>query len=360
MSDAIRSVGFQLLDLHEGHNAESFDFTKLTAINTCPTWGIIRYGRHLAMPKVHAGSRSMALEIGKAAHDAFAAIRVAQLWQPHTDHARHHAVRIYGKDRSESILAVIRNAESIEQSIRHAALEAVATSGFTDDPYDRRRTVANLEASVTAYASGYDYDRWPVWIADRRDPRGAIGIEQPYNMLFTALMESGDTVDIRMTGKIDALHWHREEGGEVLVHENKTGGRLDDTWAQSFDISHQVTGYTVAGMLLTGEPITRVVVRGVQLPLPKMIVNGLVDKWVVREKYHQERWIQWVLHTYQLYQQYKQTPLHAPKYSHSCSRYFRPCPFVPLCYAPDSEQQSMLDTEMVHDEWSPLTEEYDT
>lgn len=360
MSD-VKSVGFSLLDNpRSGDNSgESFDFTKLTAVNTCPTWGIIRYGLHKTMPKLYQGSRSMALEVGKVAHDAFAAIRIAQLRGVFPDHADHHASRIFGKGRSESILSVIRNSSSTEQSLRHAALEAIATSGFVDDPYDRRRTAANLEASVSAYAASYDYERWPVWVSERDNPTAYIGVEQPYSMMLTVLMNSGEVHEVRLTGKIDGLHWHREIGGEIILHENKTGGRLDDAWAQSFDISHQVTGYMVAGMLISGERITRAVVRGVQLPLPKMIINGLVDKWVVRSKEHQERWIAWVLHTYGLYSEYKDTPLEAPRYSHSCNRYFRPCPFIPLCYAESVEQKHMLSTEMVHDEWSPLVEEYD-
>jgi hypothetical protein len=360
--DEVVSVGFELVDddyRKGGNNPESFDYTKLTAVNVCPTWGIIRYGLHKTMPKVYEGSRSMALEAGKAAHDAFAAVRIAQLWRVHPDHARHHVLRIYGKDRGESILAVIRNASSIEQSIRHAGLEALSTSGFVDDPYDRRRTVANLEASVSAYTASYDYDRWPVWVAEGSDPTSAVGIEQPFTVLTTFLKKDGQIVEIRNTGKIDGIHWHREVGGELLVHENKTGGRLDEAWAKSFDISHQVTGYIVAGMLLSGVSITRAVVRGVQLPLPKMIINGLVDQWVTRTDEHRHRWLEWMLHTVDTYYAYKDTPLSAPKYSHSCSRYFRPCPFIPLCYADDSEQKHMLKTEMVVDEWSPLTEEYD-
>ena len=54
----------------------------------------------------------------------------------------------------------------------------------------------------------------------------------------------------------------------------------------------------------------------------------------------------------------KLDPINAPKYSHSCNRYFRPCPMIPMCYG-DAEEQVKIRSEMIKDEWSPLSEEYD-
>src|SRR5689334_14562472 len=54
----------------------TFDYTKLTALNMCPRWGLIRYDQHKRMPGC---SRSMSLEAGSAAHQAFAAIRWFEL-----------------------------------------------------------------------------------------------------------------------------------------------------------------------------------------------------------------------------------------------------------------------------------------
>ena len=54
----------------------AFDNTKLTAINQCPTWGIVRYGLHKTMS---GGGRAMALEAGSACHEVFAALRLWQL-----------------------------------------------------------------------------------------------------------------------------------------------------------------------------------------------------------------------------------------------------------------------------------------
>jgi hypothetical protein len=51
--------------------------------------------------------------------------------------------------------------------------------------------------------------------------------------------------------------------------------------------------------------------------------------------------------------QYEGNPYDAPKYTHSCNRYFRPCSFIPFCDADDEEQRTIV-REMEDDEWSPL------
>lgn len=359
MRNDIQSVGFSLMDRTDPVEHEAFDHTKLSAINVCPTWGITRYGMHKRMPTMYEGdTRSMALELGTTAHEAFAAIRIAQLWMLHPEHARHHAMRLFGTDRGETILAVIRAADTRETALRSASIEAISTSGFQDSHYDKRRTLANLGVSVVAYANSYDADRYPVWVSDRSNPTGPIGVELSFRVLVSTLRGDGSTDEYTLTGKIDGIHWHREEGGELLVHDNKTTGRIDESWVKAQDMSHQYTGYVVAGSLITGQPIRRTVVRGVQIPMPKMILNGLQDVWVVRDDHHREQWVTWLDHTVALYRDYQDDPVRAPKYTHSCNRYFRPCPMIPFCTSDVIEKEAILQ-EMVTDEWNPLSEEYD-
>jgi len=52
-------------------------------------------------------------------------------------------------------------------------------------------------------------------------------------------------------------------------------------------------------------------------------------------------------------QLYANDPVAAPKYTHSCNRYYRPCVLIPFCYGDDDEQSRILG-EMEHDAWSPL------
>lgn len=354
------TFGFELIDHSDPHynQYEAFDFTKLTAVNTCPTWGITRYGMHLAMPRLYDNARSMPLEAGKAMHDGFAAIRVGHLWHMYPDHARVHAVRVFGKGRAESILAVIRSAPNIGDSIRAAALESLSTSGFYDSDYDKRRTLSNLEASLVTYATTYDYERWPVWVANRSDPHDLVGIEQPFAVLVTVLRDKQEYLTFRLTGKIDGLHYNKDRP-EVILHENKTASRIDDSWLKSWDTSHQVTGYCVTATLMVGTPVKRAVVRGVQIPLPKLTIMGIQDHWTTRDVPQVEAWRRWLLHTVELYNKYGGDLLNAPMYTHSCNRYFRACPMIPFCTADREEKQQIL-SEMVTDEWSPLAEEYDT
>lgn len=353
----IHSVGFSI---DEDRTGEAYDNTKLSAVNVCPTWGILRYGMHRRMPTNYQGdTRSMALEIGKVAHDCFAAARLCTLhWHGFPEHAQHHGVRLFGADRWQALQAVIGSADTIDSAIRHVALETLATSGFYDSPFDRRRTYANLESAITAYAANYDAERWKVWVAEVSNPKGEVGIELPYSIRANFLKRDGSDIELRLTGKIDGIHWHREVGGEVVVHDNKTAGRIDQAWANSFEMSHQMTGYTVAARLITGANINRVLVSGMQIPLPKMMLDGLRDVWTVRDEHHMEQWVSWLWHTYNVYQHYKNDPIGAPKYTHSCNRYFRSCPFIPFCYGDRPEKEQIL-TEMVKDEWNPLSEEYD-
>src|SRR5882672_4022339 len=58
-------------------NLPRFDNVKLAAVAMCPTFGIMRYEHH----KVYLSPRrQMALLAGLAAHDAFAAVRLGDLY----------------------------------------------------------------------------------------------------------------------------------------------------------------------------------------------------------------------------------------------------------------------------------------
>jgi hypothetical protein len=83
--------------------------------------------------------------------------------------------------------------------------------------------------------------------------------------------------------------------------------------------------------------------------------GGYLRDTYSRHDYHFERWINWLDHTITIAVQYENNPYDAPKYTHSCNRFFRPCSFVPFCDSSDQEQREMV-AEMVTDEWSPLNQ----
>ena len=70
-----------------------------------------------------------------------------------------------------------------------------------------------------------------------------------------------------------------------------------------------------------------------------------------------EEWIHWFLHTIEVWKTYGEEPHKAPKFTHSCSRYFQPCSFIHLCASTSAEErEQIMANEMIEDMWSPLDE----
>lgn len=353
---SIEKVSIRLTTLDDMH-LPAYDNTRLVAINTCPTWGILRYGMHksMSLPSSQGGARQMALECGSAAHEVFAAVRLWQLreYQNLPVLSDCHGLRLFGAARYEEMLKSVNKSEDARVQSLAFCLSALESSGFYDDPRDRRRTMTNLEEACIAYIDRWDWNRMPVWIRDADDPQSDIGIEIPFDVVLSFVRNDSSRIEVRYIGRADGLH---TRNNELYLHENKTASRLDEAWQQSFLLSSQVTGYCLALGLIVGEAINKAEVFGMSIPLPKNYdFGGIVREPVSRYDHHFKRWFDWVLHTVELEQAYTNDPINAPKYTHSCNRYFRPCSMIPFCDATDEEQIEILE-EMYHDEWSPLHE----
>jgi hypothetical protein len=347
----IESVSARLATPEDAH-IPAYDNTRLQAINTCPTWGILRYGMHKVMSK---GGRAMPLEMGSAAHEVFAAVRLWQLrtYQGHVGLADFHGPRLFGSTRYDAMLAAVDEREDARIQSISFCLSALETSGFYDDPSDKRRTYTNLEEGCIAYIDRWDWNRMPVWIRDETDPQSDVGIELPFDVVLSFVLEGGAHREYRFIGKADGLHTRT---GKLYLHENKTASRLDEAWRQSFLLSSQVTGYCFALSLWAGAEINNAEVLGLSIPLPRNYdFGGLVRESVTRHRHHFEHWFSWFLHTVELERAYKDDPIHAPRYTHSCNRYFRPCSMIPFCDSDQEEQERILE-DMQEDEWSPLHE----
>lgn len=297
----------------------------------------------------------MALEMGSAAHELFAAVRLWQLreYQKHVEIADFHGPRLFGNERYRAMLAAVNRETDPRQQSLDFCLTSLETAGFYDDPRDKRRTYTNLEEACIAYIDRWDWNRTEVWVRDKDNPESDIGIELPFDMVVEYDLEGGVTIAFRFTGKADGLH---VKNGKVILHENKTASRLDDAWRQSFSMSSQVTGYMLALSLYAGEPIDEGEVFGLAVPLPRSFdYGGIVREPVSRQGFHFEDWFYWFLTTALIGEQFKDNPHGAPRYTHSCNRYFRPCALIPFCDSAKEEQVTMLE-EMRHDEWSPLHE----
>lgn len=340
---------------------DTYDHTKLSAINTCPTWGILRYAMHKKMP---SAGRALALEAGSAMHECFAFIRLVSLVEQQQLLGKsaefqdalwcYHGTRLFGAERLEHIDQVIQEADNVVDVAKRGSIAVLDTSGYYDDPRDRRRTLSNMEECIYAYINRWRWDH-RVWMRDEDDPTSDVGIEIPFDVVTTIRTTGAIIVPqlaFRLTGRIDGIHWNTTN--ELTVHDNKTASRLNDAWSQSFLLSHQITTYCAAATVFTQHSVHNAEVLGLALPLPKTYdLGGYVREVVSRHQWHYDRWIDWLVHTIQLARQYKDNPYDAPKYTHSCNRYFRPCSFIPFCDADPIEQRTIV-SEMETDVWSPL------
>jgi hypothetical protein len=339
----------------------AYDNTRLQANNVCPTWAVLRYQMHKVFK---ASSRSMALEAGSAMHEVFAAVRLWQLM--HHDGlpelGMHHGVRLFGADRFENMLHVAKQPEDERTCGLNFCLEALYTSGFYDDPEDRKRTMSNLEECAIAYFDRWPWrDRNPVWVRDRNDPTSDVGIEIPFDVVLSfhvTMNGAQQLLEYRFVGKMDGIHVYgtRVDRLRTVIEENKTASRMDDAWRDSFTMASQVTGYCLAATVFTEQAVRECCVRGITIPLPRNYdVGGLMNEVYSRDDFMFQHWFSWFLHTVQMYEVYANDPIAAPKYTHSCNRYFRSCSFVPFCGSPDDDKAEMIE-EMVTEEWDPLAE----
>lgn len=333
---------------------ETYDHTKLSAVNVCPTWGIVRYQMHKTM----AGTgRSMPLEAGHAMHEVFSWVRLCTLGNQLENKPEgfadecvaYHGRRLFGETRYNHIRDVARDAEDLSDATRRGAIAVLDTSGFYDDPRDKRRTMSNLEECAYAYINRWRWDH-PVWMRDPEQPTSDVGIEIPFDVVVE--ISGLDIHPFRLTGRIDGIHW--DALSRLTVHDNKTASRLGDAWSQSQYINHQYTGYCVAASCFTQDVVNYCDVLGLAIPLPKSYDYGGFDRVsITKHLHHIRRWVHWLSHTVLLTRVWANDPIHAPKYTHSCNRYFRACMLIPYCDGDDEEQRRILE-EMVVDEWSPL------
>jgi hypothetical protein len=347
----------------EDAHLPTYDHTKLSAINTCPTWGILRYSHHKKMP---GASRAMALEAGSASHEGFAAVRWYQYYmfqcktEVQVSNAMYHGNLLFPNGRFERMFAVLSESATHRTNCINFTIEAVESTDFYDDIGDNRRTISNISEALIAYIDAYDFERYPIWVRDPEDPKTDIGIEIAFDVVVTIKYDIGDgyghTLVVRFTGKLDGLHIDPKKNNQLLIEENKTGARLDDSWLAQWILSNQITGYCVASQTFTGLPCTYAIVSGMRIPIGKNPSEGIRKEPVNRKPIMFEKWATWFVTSILMEQEYKDDVVDAPMYTHSCNRYFRACSFLPFCASDSAEEKLQIIDEMELDEWSPLHE----
>lgn len=328
-----------------------FDNTKLYNINTCPRWGLIRYELHKTRP---AAKRSLALEAGSASHEFYAALRAYQLvFQDKAFDSFEDQVglvnMLFGPEKQEKMFTHISELHQYgERDWKTEALnfcmQAFINADFFDDPDDKYRTSSNIQEALIGY-----FDRW--WLTGKTQPVYVedtfVGIELPLDVVI----DFGHS-KLRFVGRCDGLHTNKN--GDLVLHENKTGGKIDSTWELCMETTHQITGYVAALSAIIGKPIHNARALGMQIPRPRTSEGiSIVD--IERNQNHIKEWLQWMEHTLSIWEKYKDDPADAPMYTHSCNRFFRPCPLIDVCsHTTADERREILENEFITEEWSPL------
>lgn len=336
------------------------DYSTLSAVNTCPRWGLIHswHGKHLPT----GVERVLPLEAGRAMHDVFACARIfdlltakPQLREAIVNYAHRIFTNTYEPPRWEKAMRYFDTGEDPETRCMQMALSLLETSGYHDDPKDTRRTQANLESAAIAYIQRYPLGRF---IPICNDDATQIGVEVPFDVtLHSSLVKPF----VRFVGRVDAVCTDtlRPSDPTPEVHENKTGSRIDTVWSNSFDTSNQVTGYCVAMSCILDRPVRDVVMWGLQLPIPKAssYSDGIMRYPTHRNEQTFFEWAEWVQHTLTIIDMYESDPTNAPMYTHSCNRYFRSCSLIPLCCESKEQRKHIFDNEMKTERWNPLDED---
>ena len=356
----MRPFNLKSLDIRMSNNEDkamlhTFDHTKLSNINTCPTWGILRYSHHKRMP---GAARAMALEAGAAAHESFAALKWFQYYIRQADSddkrtlAKKEGNRIFGVDRFNTMFDSIRPSQTSRTNAINFCLEALYTRGIYDDASASKTTDSYLSEGIICYVDAYDLDKYDIYENEQH-----IGVEIAFDVTVTVVEHTHhrsldeQTTMARFTGKIDGLLYNK---GKLMVWEDKTASRIDDSWLSQWVMSHQITGYCLAATAFTGEECLLAQISGMKVPVAKN-PSDTIRKEMVNRSYDPFilQWANWFVHSVNMDATYRDHIEDAPKYTHSCNRYFRPCSFVPYCVA-DTAEQKQIYAEMEIDEWAPL------
>lgn len=275
-------------------------------------------------------ARAMALEAGEAMHQVFAAFRIWQLAyvQKLPKHALVTATRIFGLSRWKAAVDTVDRTLDMREQLMQLGFSILHGSGFYDDPSDNIRTLGNMEMAIIVYVDETisKMENWPIWVADKKDPNAPVGIEQVFDVVLTY----SDGKLIRFIGTVDGLVLDEYRERKPTLDENKTASRLDDGWINSFEMSHQVTGYIACASVVFSLEIWHSRVTGLKIK-PTHKGEDIHVKRVSRTPEHILHWAAWVRHTVDLFEAYETDWENAPRYTHSCNRYFRPCSLLSFC-----------------------------
>lgn len=362
------------IDEYSGPDERGLDFSILNSINTCPFYGIVR---HIHNKTFSVNERNMALECGDLCHKCFAVYRALSIYDRGIveknsiifEIGLREIKKVFSEVLSDTTIEIMnecvddcfKKAEEFTTKLAKYTVFSdfiIDNSAYYDDPNDKKRTIANIKDSLTYYLSNFlnIVEEEPVWIEDVTDSNSKVGIECEFNTnVKIKFIYNGEEheQEIHFIGKVDGIHV-RNSDGSIIIHENKTASRLDDSWLGQWYKSHQITGYCLIGNYITKQPCIQARILGMQIPAPKSSGYAFRMERVDREQYNFIDWARWILTNYQTIEEYKDIPQHAPMNTHACCKYYKQCAFVPVCCSSPDERVRIIEEDMITDEWNPL------
>jgi hypothetical protein len=323
----------------------------IEAVNTCPKWGIIHnvHNRHFV-----TGYRQMALEAGSLMHDILAVLNFYQVGivQQLPDHMRHHAQNHLGKDRWSYITTQDKPfAATTEQlTLERLMYNAIASSDYYDDPNDKVRTLSNLEHCGLELVTYWlmNFNNKNIYVSNPDNPTAPIGIEMSLDVVFSWQGHS-----LRFIGMIDSLFKHAVTG-RVTPGDYKTTANMNDAWREALKTRHQFSAYWGAlhAYFEPSDISDNFLVIGTSIPVRKTSMPN-IHLPIYRDYYTVLDFLKTAMFSLDIIDRFRDIPTQAPMFTHSCSRYFRPCSLIDLCASSPDDQEVMFDQMKIAPTLSP-------
>lgn len=170
------------------------------------------------------------------------------------------------------------------------------------------------------------------------------------NFKFPAFEVAGHT--IHLAGHLDEIVLNTTAPGQRWVKDDKTSkGQLDARYFSHFSPDNQMSLYTIAGKIITGEAMSGVLVRAAQIGVgftrfatqPISRPPAVLAEWMEDTKW-------WIGQAHSM-----ALANHWPKNDKHCND-FGGCPFQKVCSVSPSHRESWLQSDFVKREWNPLVE----
>ena len=295
----------------------------------------------------------MALEAGELMHKVFAMCRIWQLMrlQKLPGHGVATARRIFGQELWDRIIVKGKGFHARDELLA-LCFAVLHESDWVDDPKDTIRTMSNMEVATIEYVDERlkAMDQFPIWVADKFDSNSKVGIEQ----VFDVVMQYEDGYKLRYIGTIDGLVVDIDRDNMPTLEDNKTASRIDSGFQNALFMKYQFTGYLACSTAVFGIQVFHGRVLAVKIKRSNSGENYAslpIDRdYDAISKWGQD--VRWFVEN--LYEPFGDKGYEdAPRFTHSCNRYFRPCSLIPFCSDSPEGRELAFEQEMVPADHSP-------